>query len=130
MPDIAAAQEWLRFAQNDYDFAVDVESHFWPKHMEKICYNCQQATEKALKAVLAYNEVEIPKTHNISLLINFCSEYDSAIQLEDKIAKKMTDYAVISRYPDFTTTWTEADAKLALKYTKQILDKVKEVLEL
>ena len=130
MPDISAAKEWLQFAQRDYDFAVDIESHFWPKHIEKICYNCQQAAEKALKAFLAYHEVIIPKTHNISLLVNLCSTYDASIRLENKAAKKMTDYATISRYPDFVTTWSETDATLALKYAKRVLEKVNKSLHL
>jgi len=103
MADIEHAKEWLDYAQRDYDFAVDVESQFWPKHMEKICYHCQQSTEKALKAVLAYNEVEIPKTHNIEQLVNECSKYDTNIKMEIKISSKMTDYATISRYLDNVT---------------------------
>jgi len=130
MADIEYANEWLEYAQRDYDFAVDVESHFWPKHMEKICYNCQQAAEKALKAVLAYHDVEIPRTHNIERLFDECSKYDTSLQMDEKIAGKMTDYATISRYPDKVTMWTEADAKLSLKYAKITLDMVKQALNL
>ena len=35
------------------------------------------------------------------------------------------DYATISRYPDAVTMWSEADAKLALKYAKITLEMVK-----
>ena len=122
MADIKYANEWLDYAQRDYDFAVDIESHFWPKHMEKICYNAQQAAEKALKAILAYHEAKIPKTHSISLLLIECSHFDTSITLDEKIAAKMTDYATLSRYPDNVTMWSEVDAKLALKYAKIILD--------
>jgi len=130
MADIEHAKEWLDYAQRDYDFAVDVEGQFWPKHMEKICYHCQQSAEKALKAVLAYNEVEIPKTHNIERLVNECSKYDSTIKMEIKISGKMTDYATISRYPDNLTEWTEDDAKLALKYAEQTLSMAKKALNI
>ena len=130
MADIEYAKEWLEYAQRDYDFSVDVESHFWPKHMEKICYNCQQSVEKALKAILAYNEVEIPRTHNIWQLVNECIKYEPSIQMEERIANKMTDYATISRYPDNMTAWTDADAKLALKHAKITLDMVKNTLNL
>ncbi|MCL2048496.1 MAG: HEPN domain-containing protein [Defluviitaleaceae bacterium] len=130
MPNLAEAREWLKFAQNDYDFAVDIESKFWPKHMERICYNCQQSAEKALKAILAYHDMEIPKTHNIGILVNECVKYEPSIQMDTRTARQMTSYATISRYPDFVTTWTEADAKLALKYAKQALEMVKESLDL
>jgi HEPN domain-containing protein len=128
MPNITEANEWLKYAQNDYDFAIDIESNFWPKHMERICYNCQQSTEKALKAILAYHDVEIPKTHNIGLLVNECVKYEPSIQMETRMARQMTRYATISRYPDFVTTWTESDAKLALKYAKQTLDMVNQAI--
>lgn len=125
MADMEHAKEWLDYAQRDYDFAVDVESNFWPKHMEKICYFCQQSTEKALKAVLAYNEVSIPKTHNITELIEKCSKFDSSIQMEEKVSIIMTAYATVSRYPDNVTSWNDDDAKLALKYAKSTLEMIR-----
>ncbi|MHB1645175.1 MAG: HEPN domain-containing protein [bacterium] len=35
-----------------------------------ICFHCQQAVEKYLKAYLAYNNKEIIKTHDISNIID------------------------------------------------------------
>jgi len=129
MPDIKHAQEWLAYAQRDYDFAVDVESHFWPKHIEKICYNCQQAAEKALKAILAYHDVEIPRTHNIKELVDKCKEHSGSIELENRVARQMTRYATISRYPDSVTEWDDTDGKVALKYAKEILDMVRQYID-
>jgi hypothetical protein len=36
MADMEHAKEWLDYAQRDYDFSVDVESHFWPKRLSSI----------------------------------------------------------------------------------------------
>jgi len=130
MADMEHAKEWLEYAQRDYDFAVDVESHFWPKHMEKICYNCQQSTEKSLKAVLACYEVDIPKSHNIGQLVDECKKHDSSIKMEDKVSRQMTRYATISRYPDNVTSWNDNDAKLALKYAKSTLEMVRKALNI
>ncbi|MBN2050303.1 MAG: HEPN domain-containing protein [Spirochaetales bacterium] len=40
-----------------------------PGPLEIICFHCQQAAEKALKAYLAYNEIRPPKTHDLDELI-------------------------------------------------------------
>lgn len=91
MSDLIYAKKWLDRAQKDFDFAAKIQKHFWPKDLEQICYHSQQGTEKALKAVLAYNEVEIPKIHIIGKLIAECKKFDSSFQMDRKIAKLMTD---------------------------------------
>ena len=129
MSDIVYAGKWLDRAQKDYNFATKIESHFWPKDLEQICYHSQQGTEKALKAVLAYNEVEIPKIHVIWKLIGECNKYGFSVQIDRKVAKLITDHATLSRYPDNMNEWTEEDAQLALKYAKLTLDAVNQYLE-
>jgi len=131
VPDINHAKKWLAFAQNDYDVAIALEANHWPKFLEHICYHCQQSTEKALKAVLAYHEVDIPKTHNIARLIDECKKYDTSVQMDMKISKIMTDYSTITRYPDDADTeLIDSDATLALKYAKLTLDMVRQSLNL
>ena len=128
MPDIVYAKKWVDRAQKDYDFASKIEKHFWPKDLEQICYHCQQATEKALKSVLAYNEVEIPKIHIISRLLDECKNFGFPFTIDRKIAKLITDHATLSRYPDNMNEWTEEDARLALKFSKLTLDAVNQYL--
>jgi len=126
MPDIVYAEKWRERAQKDYDFASKIEKYFWPKDLEQICYHCQQATEKGLKAVLAYNEVEIPKIHVIWRLLEDCRSFGFSIEIDRKTAKLITDHATLSRYPDNMNEWSEEDAKLALKYAKLTLDTVRQ----
>jgi len=128
MSDIVYAKKWLDRAQRDYNFAAKVERYFWPKDLEQICYHCQQATEKALKAVLAYNEIEIPKIHIIGRLVDECSKYGFSVQIDRRVAKLITDHATLSRYPDNMNEWTQEDAKLALEYSKLTLDAVNRYL--
>jgi HEPN domain-containing protein len=42
-------------------------------------FHCQQAVEKALKAVLAVRGLEFPYTHNLGLLIQFCEDAGAAL---------------------------------------------------
>jgi HEPN domain-containing protein len=119
MADMEYANEWLEYAQRDYDFAVDVEGHFWPKHMEKICYNCQQATEKALKAVLAYQEIDPPYTHDLTLLCQLCIEFDESFSAFLDDCEDMTRYAARTRYPD--------DIEITEDETKKVIERAYEV---
>ena len=97
--------------------------------MAKICYYCQQATEKALKAVIAYNEAMIPKTCDIGCLVEECANLNFNLHIDEKTASKMTDFATISRYPDEDAECTEADVKIALKCAKSVLESVIQYIE-
>ena len=130
MPDINHAKEWLKIAERDYAVALHLSKTFYPLPTENICYGCQQAAEKALKAILAYNETDIPKTHDIELLHSLCQVYTDKIELEVGVTRALTRFATKSRYPDSVSDFTNEDAELGLKYAKQILGSVNEVLEL
>jgi len=61
-------------------------------------FHCQQAVEKALKAVLAARSVEFPFTHDIGLLIQLCE--DAGAPLPEALADvdRLTPFAVHMRY--------------------------------
>jgi len=129
MANLEQAKKWLERANSDHADATVLDKHTWPKSVETICYLCQQATEKSLKSILVYNEAQVPKTHNIRDLMNKCAKYYSSIKMDGRIVQKMTDFATASRYPDNMNEWTEEDAKLGLKHSRQILDTVAQYLE-
>ena len=57
-------KEWLGFAAMDLDSAQFLLG-MQPVPVEIICYHCEQAAEKLLKAVLVAADVEPPKTHDL-----------------------------------------------------------------
>jgi HEPN domain-containing protein len=61
-------------------------------------FHCQQAVEKALKAVLAARSVDFPFTHDIGLLIQLCE--DAGAPLPEVLADvdRLTPFAVHMRY--------------------------------
>ena len=129
MPDMDYAKEWIRYAERDYAVALHLSETFCPLSTENICYSCQQSIEKSLKAILAYNEADIPKTHDIVLLYELCQKHTKDIEIDIKIAGVISRYAITSRYPDNVYDFTQEDAELGLKYAKQILDKVKIIID-
>ncbi len=66
---------------------------------EIIAFHCQQVVEKYLKALLARQQVEFPKTHDIRKLLALVAEVhpDLAESLDD--ADVLTPFGVEIRYP-------------------------------
>lgn len=74
---------------------------------DKICFHCQQAAEKALKALLIALEVRPPKTHDIRALVALISkDFPDMLDTLTPVVD-LTDYAVEIRYPD---EWYVPDA--------------------
>lgn len=62
-----------------------------------VCFHCQQAVEKYLKAFLISNGIEIKKTHNIEFLLSECEDIDTDFAGIDP--KNLSDFGVEVRYP-------------------------------
>jgi len=121
MPNLTQAKDWIAYAQRDYDLAKTIEQTTWPRFLEGICYHSQQATEKALKAVLAYQNTRIPKTHDILELFEKIEPIAPSVIFDERIADKITNYAIANRYPNHPFDLTESDATLALKYARETI---------
>ena len=122
------ALEWINYAQSDFDVASHLYEIYRPLPMNTICWLCQQSVEKSYKAILAYHNASIPKLHDIKQIQRLTVKYEPSVFLNDKIADKMTVFAVESRYPDNVFDFADEDAKLGLKYAEQVLNQVKQVL--
>ena len=63
---------WIKTAEQDFGVAKHLMEHYYPKPLEIICYHCQQAAEKAVKAVIVSfeNQGGLPKKHDISFFMN------------------------------------------------------------
>jgi HEPN domain-containing protein len=67
--------------------------------LEDLCFNTQQAAEKALKAVCLFKDLDFPKTHSIVRLLDIIEASGVAIPENVKSADILTQYAVQTRYP-------------------------------
>ena len=69
---------------------------------EDLCFQLQQAVEKAMKALLVYNDVEPPITHSFAILIRELRKVLIVPGIIERIIE-LEDYAVQTRYPgDYT----------------------------
>ena len=130
MPNEAKALEWLKYAQNDADVAAHLSVAYRPLPTNTICWLCQQAVEKSYKAILAYHDERVPKTHNITRLQQATIVYESSVSIDEKIADKITEFATEARYPDNVFDFTDDDAEFGLIYAKKVLTQVRTALKL
>lgn len=96
---------------------------------EIICFHCQQAVEKYLKAILIWKEeLNVPKTYNIDLLLTICAKFDK--RFLNYTGNELTSYAVDLRYPDTLYIPTSEEMQTALNITNSIIAIAKEILSI
>jgi len=94
-------RKWLIKAINDYKSAQKLLAQ--PEEdiiTDTVCFHCQQAVEKMLKAFLINHDIEFGRTHSIEYLIKLCSTVDKDFERLYKITEGLTEYAVDVRYPE------------------------------
>jgi HEPN domain-containing protein len=107
LPDLTSPAGWLRRAGSN--LARAKAGRPTPEVLyEDLCFDAQQAVEKAVKAVLISKGVPFPKTHAIAELLTLLAPH---IQVPDDIrsASALTRYAVDTRYPGLSEPVTESD---------------------
>ena len=114
------SSEWLEFAHMDLR-AAEYLLTMHPLPVEIICYHCEQAAEKFLKAVLAQSDREAPKTHDLIQLCKLCEEIDAQFEQLADACIELTPYGVQVRYPS-NLELDETDAACALKECRIVQD--------
>ncbi|NUO82559.1 HEPN domain-containing protein [candidate division KSB1 bacterium] len=64
-----------------------------------VCFHCQQAAEKYLKAFLILHEAAFPKTHDLVSLLELCVPFQPEIELLREPMELLNPYSVCFRYP-------------------------------
>lgn len=112
-------KEWLRFANMDLATANHLFNTMYPKPYEIICYHCQQAAEKYLKALFVKNQKELVKTHDLVVLAKSLSDVCHSVSDILRECAILTPYGVRIRYPQ-EMPLEEDDVRLALDYAEKI----------
>jgi HEPN domain-containing protein len=82
---------------------------------EDLCFNAQQAAEKALKAVCLAKGLDFPRTHSLVHLLDTLEAAGLEIPKPVQDADILTQYAVQSRYPSIVEEITRGEYREALK---------------
>lgn len=110
---------WINKAEKDL-LTAKHELSFPDVVTESVCFHCQQAVEKYLKAYLIFLGISFAKTHEIGELITKCEKKDKDISVFKEEADKLTDYAIEIRYPDDWYEPTLNEAKEAFTIARKI----------
>ena len=112
-------ESWIARAKSSYAISkTDIKDNIF---YEDLCYQSQQAVEKALKGLLIYFGVDPEFTHNIGLLLNELEKFTD-IPENVKSATNVTKYAVLTRYPGEYDEITKEDHKESIKIAKDCLN--------
>ena len=122
------ARDWLVKAENDLASAKLLASAAQPLRDTAI-YHCQQAGEKALKALLAWKERPLLRTHDLEILLNQVSADCPQLEALREPAELLTPYAVEYRYPGELAYPSEDELVEALAAAETILRAVSKLVE-
>jgi len=124
--EIEAAKQWVAKADSDL---LNADNNLKSENIpfDTVCFHCQQAAEKILKAYLIANQKPYPITHDLFLLLEQILQLDpEAERLRDTLAL-LVPYAVEIRYPDDYFMPTGQDAAEARRAAAEIYEWFKSV---
>jgi len=123
MDKTSILKEWFNYSERDISSAKYLLG-MNPIPIEIICYHCEQAAEKMLKAYLIDHEIEPPKSHDLKYLCNLCISINSAFESISEICVELSMYSVQPRYP-FEINISEIDMRNAIVDAEKIIEFVK-----
>lgn len=117
--ELGLPSDWLRRAKSNLVRAKQPkpEDVLW----EDLCFDTQQAAEKALKAVLLSHKIPFRFVHDIAELLTILKNQGFIMPEEIMSSAELTDYSVESRYPGPFEPVTEEEYKTALKIAEAVV---------
>jgi HEPN domain-containing protein len=120
---------WLLQAESDIRCVVDLIAN---GHYAQACFNAQQASEKALKALAFFRGADLVKSHSLDTI---CRDLKINGELE-VYAAKLDLYYLTARYPDAlpenavpSENFNQVMARESLEMANSFLKKVKKEFE-
>lgn len=112
-------EAWLRYAGDDLRFAESAmrDPQTAPRY---VCFLAQQSAEKALKAILVFEQVEFPRTHNVGDLAHLLPPAWEGLRGQLPALDTLSSWAVQARYPDALRDASEAEAQSALDQARAV----------
>ena len=125
----AFTKEWLKASRDDLLTIEEIVDNPHLTHI--VAFHAQQCVEKAMKAIIEENEIDIPKIHKLLKLYE--KVLFSLDGLDEELMSVLDGLYIESRYPGDMGLLphgkpTTNDAKEFYAFANSVLDKVCEVL--
>jgi HEPN domain-containing protein len=104
-------REWLNRALSNL---IRTKTEAPGVYLEDLCFDAQQAAEKALKALLIHREVTFPYSYDLAELLTLLQQTGEAIPEAVKEAGRLTRFAVGTRYPGVAEPVTHEEYQKAV----------------
>jgi HEPN domain-containing protein len=97
-------------------------------YLEDLCFDAEQAAEKAIKAVLVYHKVSFPYVHDLARLLTLVQQAGYTLPDRVRQAAKLTRYAVTTRYPGFAEVVGQEEHREAVSIAETVVRWADEVI--
>ncbi len=111
-------REWLNRAKSNLAMA---KIRVPEVYLEDLCFEAQQAAEKAIKAVMIMHGIEFPYVHDLARLLSLLEEAGEVAPETVLQAEELTQYAMSTRYPSLEQPVTEADYDKAIRIAEAVI---------
>ena len=116
-------REWLNRARSNLARA---QARMAGVYLEDLCFDAQQASEKAIKALLIKRGVAFPYIHDLARLVTLLEEAGQDIPESVRQVESLTRYAVVTRYPGLAEPVTEVHYQEAVATADAVVQWVEE----
>jgi HEPN domain-containing protein len=110
--------EWLNRAKSSLALARQRSSEIYP---EDLCFQAQQAAEKAIKAVFIAKHQVFPYIHDLLQLMAVLEKSGTTIPQDIKVTGKLSLYAAMIRYPGLGDPISEDEYQEALVLAERVV---------
>ena len=111
-------REWLNPARSNLARAKVLVSGVY---LEDLCFDAQQACEKAIKAVMMGRGIDFPYIHDLARLLMTLETHGEPIPEAIRQAAKLTQYALHTRYPGFEEPVSEPEHQEAVAIAEAVV---------
>lgn len=111
-------REWMNRAKSDL---TQAKNQVPGVYLENLCFNAQQAAEKAIKAVMIARNIEFPYVHDLDHLLSLLEDEEEVIPEAIRRVGVLTDYAAITRYPGDVRPVSEREYREALAIAETVI---------
>ena len=119
-------REWLNRANSSLAMArIEAEGIY----LEDLCFQAQQAVEKAIKAILIKHSVKFPYIHDITRLLTLLESTSQDIPAFVREAERLTPFSVVTRYPGMAPPVGRQEYHELLMLTERVVRWAESIVE-
>ncbi len=111
-------REWMNRARSNL---VRAKSRIPGAYLEDLCFDAQQAAEKAIKAVMIARDIEFPYVHDLDRLFTLLEATGQGVPDEIHRAERLTRYATAARYPGMERPVSEQEHAEAVAIAEAVV---------